>query len=164
MSFWCNVIPLTAMFRFTSRISVTSLFHIAYKRLPPNVQKDFRTMYIKLCSDDTPMVRLCTHGHGIYPPPVHRLSFFDCHTHPTIQPLDNPFYSEANDIFGCNAMLFFQVRRMSAQHFGEFCGLLSPSELEEFLPPFKKIAVDDQVSMCHFSCPLPTYCFPLSAC
>lgn len=41
---------------------------------------------------------------------------------------------------------------MAAQHFGDLCTLLSPKEVEEFLPPFRKIAVDDQVSLCISAC------------
>lgn len=51
------VIGLAQKDWFTSRISSTSLFHIAYKRLPSNIQKEFREIYAKLCIDDTPMVR-----------------------------------------------------------------------------------------------------------
>lgn len=45
------------MRRFTARISATALCHIAYKELPRSTQQDFKNAYIKLCSDDTPMVR-----------------------------------------------------------------------------------------------------------
>ena len=43
--------------RFTARISATALFHIAYKQLPKAIQQDFKNSFIKLCSDDTPVVR-----------------------------------------------------------------------------------------------------------
>lgn len=42
---------------FTSRISAASLFHVVYPRANPALRKDIRAMYIKLCTDDTPMVR-----------------------------------------------------------------------------------------------------------
>lgn len=45
------------MDRFTARISATALFHVAYKQLPSPTQQDFKNAFIKLCSDDTPMVR-----------------------------------------------------------------------------------------------------------
>ena len=42
---------------FTSRVSAASLFHVGYKNLPAARQREFRTMYFKLCADDAPMVR-----------------------------------------------------------------------------------------------------------
>lgn len=43
--------------RFTARISATSLFHIVFRHLPASKKQDFKNSYIKLCTDDTPMVR-----------------------------------------------------------------------------------------------------------
>jgi len=48
---------------FTSRISATALFHIAYSRLPSHVQKEFRALFSRLCADDTPMVRRMAAKH-----------------------------------------------------------------------------------------------------
>jgi serine/threonine-protein phosphatase 2A regulatory subunit A len=42
---------------FTSRISAASLFHVVYPRANAALRKDIRAMYVKLCTDDTPMVR-----------------------------------------------------------------------------------------------------------
>jgi len=42
---------------FTSRISSSSLFAIAYPRVSAATQADMRTMFGQLCRDDTPMVR-----------------------------------------------------------------------------------------------------------
>lgn len=42
---------------FTSRISAAALIHLAYPRLPEYVKVDFRKKFLKLCSDETPMVR-----------------------------------------------------------------------------------------------------------
>lgn len=51
------VLDLASKDWFTARISATALFHIGYQRLPKTMQQTFRNSYVKLCSDDTPMVR-----------------------------------------------------------------------------------------------------------
>jgi serine/threonine-protein phosphatase 2A regulatory subunit A len=43
--------------RFTSRVSAATLFHIAYRRLPEAEKLNFRALFLRLCGDDTPMVR-----------------------------------------------------------------------------------------------------------
>jgi len=42
---------------FTSRISACNLLHSIYKRVPPENQALLRKTFIKLCGDETPMVR-----------------------------------------------------------------------------------------------------------
>mmetsp|Transcript_4065 Transcript_4065/g.5839 ORF Transcript_4065/g.5839 Transcript_4065/m.5839 type:complete len:619 (-) Transcript_4065:477-2333(-) len=42
---------------FTSRVSSSSLFEIVYAKLSPKLQDEMRELFIKLCEDDTPMVR-----------------------------------------------------------------------------------------------------------
>jgi len=42
---------------FTSRVSSSSLFEIVYNRMGPNIQTELRSLFVKLCDDDTPMVR-----------------------------------------------------------------------------------------------------------
>ncbi|CDW58966.1 serine:threonine protein phosphatase 2A 65 kDa [Trichuris trichiura] len=42
---------------FTSRISATGLFSVAYPRVSPQIQTELRTLFRNLCKDDTPMVR-----------------------------------------------------------------------------------------------------------
>ena len=42
---------------FNSRVSAASLFHIGYKNLPAAQQRDFRTMFFRLCADESPMVK-----------------------------------------------------------------------------------------------------------
>ena len=42
---------------WTSRVSATRLFAIAYPRAPAPVQAELRATFIALCQDDTPMVR-----------------------------------------------------------------------------------------------------------
>lgn len=42
---------------FTSRISAAALFHQMYQRVEKQIQCDFRIQFLKLCTDDTPMVR-----------------------------------------------------------------------------------------------------------
>ena len=43
--------------RFTARISATALFHVAHERLSAEIREEFKKSFIKLCADDTPMVR-----------------------------------------------------------------------------------------------------------
>jgi serine/threonine-protein phosphatase 2A regulatory subunit A len=33
------------------------MFHLAYRRLPEKEKQDFRGLFLRLCGDDTPMVR-----------------------------------------------------------------------------------------------------------
>lgn len=42
---------------FTSRISAAALFHQTYLKVQDQTQFEFRNQFLKLCSDDTPMVR-----------------------------------------------------------------------------------------------------------
>lgn len=42
---------------FTSRMSSAALFHIAYKKLADPMKQKCRSLFLKLCSDETPMVR-----------------------------------------------------------------------------------------------------------
>jgi serine/threonine-protein phosphatase 2A regulatory subunit A len=48
---------------FTSRISAAALFPHVYPRLNERHRKDMRALYIKLCTDDTPMVRRAATTH-----------------------------------------------------------------------------------------------------
>ena len=51
------VARLSAKESFTSKISAAALFRLGYRRLPVREQEDFRRMFIKLCSDQIPVVR-----------------------------------------------------------------------------------------------------------
>ncbi|CAM9114553.1 unnamed protein product, partial [Ectocarpus fasciculatus] len=42
---------------FTSRMSSAALFHIAYKKLADPLKQKSRALFLKLCNDETPMVR-----------------------------------------------------------------------------------------------------------
>ncbi|KAH8925121.1 ARM repeat-containing protein [Atractiella rhizophila] len=42
---------------FTSRMSATSLYRVAYSRVGENIKTEMRRMFSALCGDDTPMVR-----------------------------------------------------------------------------------------------------------
>lgn len=51
------VIRLATKDWFTSRISAVALFHPVYNRLPESEKSTFRSLFVRLCGDDTPMVR-----------------------------------------------------------------------------------------------------------
>lgn len=51
------VMKLASQEWFTSRISAASLFSVCYSRLPEKEKATFRTMFIRMCTDDTPLVR-----------------------------------------------------------------------------------------------------------
>lgn len=42
---------------FTSRASAAALVHVGYSRVPSAAARDLRQLFLKLCSDETPMVR-----------------------------------------------------------------------------------------------------------
>jgi serine/threonine-protein phosphatase 2A regulatory subunit A len=42
---------------FTSRMSACGLFHVTIPRVNVNVKKELRALFLKLCQDETPMVR-----------------------------------------------------------------------------------------------------------
>ena len=42
---------------FTSRMSAASLFHVGYKKLSDALKQKLRALFLKLCNDETPMVR-----------------------------------------------------------------------------------------------------------
>ena len=42
---------------FTSRASAAALVHVGYSRVPSSAARDLRQLFLKLCSDETPMVR-----------------------------------------------------------------------------------------------------------
>ena len=48
---------------FTSRISAAALYPHVYPRIADKHRKDVRAMYVKLCTDDTPMVRRAAVTH-----------------------------------------------------------------------------------------------------
>lgn len=51
------VVRLASKDWFTSRISAASLFHVGYSKLVEQDKKSFQSNFLRLCSDDTPMVR-----------------------------------------------------------------------------------------------------------
>jgi len=42
---------------FTSRTTAAALFHFSYNRLPENEKKNCRSLFLRLCVDETPMVK-----------------------------------------------------------------------------------------------------------
>jgi serine/threonine-protein phosphatase 2A regulatory subunit A len=51
------VMKLAAQEWFTSRISAASLFPVGYSRLPEKEKASFRSTFIRMCGDETPLVR-----------------------------------------------------------------------------------------------------------
>jgi serine/threonine-protein phosphatase 2A regulatory subunit A len=51
------VVRLSTKDWFTSRISAVALFHPVYNRLPESEKSTFRLLFVRLCADDTPIVR-----------------------------------------------------------------------------------------------------------
>ena len=45
------------VFRYTSRASAVCLIHIVYNRVKEDRRQAFKELFIKLCNDDTPVVR-----------------------------------------------------------------------------------------------------------
>jgi 3-methyladenine DNA glycosylase AlkC len=43
--------------RFTSRASAATLLHLGYKRFPPKLQDELFALLLRLCKDETPLVR-----------------------------------------------------------------------------------------------------------
>ena len=55
--FTAFIVSLSNKDWFTSRLSAASLFHVAYNRLPDSEKRNLRTLFLRLCTDDTPSVR-----------------------------------------------------------------------------------------------------------
>lgn len=51
------VLKLATKDWFTARITATGLFHFAYKRLDEGSARTFRSTFLRLCMDDSPVVR-----------------------------------------------------------------------------------------------------------
>lgn len=43
--------------RFTARASAATLLHVGYKRFSPKLQEEVFGLYMRLCKDETPLVR-----------------------------------------------------------------------------------------------------------
>jgi len=59
---------------YTSRASAACLLHLAYPKLSDNRRTTFREMFIKLCADETPLVRkLAAHNLGAFSYEVYKV-------------------------------------------------------------------------------------------
>ena len=49
--------------RFTARASAAALLHLGYKRSPPKIQEEMLALFLRLCKDETPLVRKLAAQH-----------------------------------------------------------------------------------------------------